>query len=407
MSQKLILLATTLVITGLCVAQQKPFIIEGSIDGKSGDYIYMRYGDDSNKPVIDSSRIEKGRFSFRGRLAGPAMATLMMDRNGRSFDKYVQLFIMPAQMTLSIPYDHFNDGAKLSGSSVQDEWDRLQQSKAAVREEMKPLSLAYDKASQVYREALQAKKDEATLEALKEETEKIREAMSPYQRRMSRMDQDFMDKHPSSYVTAYLLRFAVTRMSLKEGDERYNRLSAAVKNSELGKTIKQELDELRAGSPGATAFKFASQELRGGELKLADFRGKYVLVDFWASWCVPCRKGNPHLLSLYAKYKPKGLEIIGVSDDDNNLEAWRKAVEKDGIGVWKHVLRGLKRVDGPEVFDRSASISDKYGISSLPTKILIDPNGVIIGRYGGGGENDDAMDQKLAQIFGEKVASGH
>lgn len=407
MTQKIILLATTLVITGVSVAQQKPFIIEGNIDGRSGDYIYMRYSDDSNKPVVDSSRIEKGRFSFRGRLAGPAMATLMMDRNGRSFDKYVQLFIMPAQMKLSIPYDHFNDAAKLSGSSVQDEWDKLQQSKAAVREEMKPLSLAYDKASQIYREALQAKKDEATLEALKEETEKIREAMAPFQRKASEKDKEFMEKHPGSYVTAYLLRFAVSRMPLKEGYDRYAKLTDVVKKSDLGREIKRELDELRAGSPGATAFQFASQELRGGELKLTDFRGKYVLVDFWASWCVPCRKGNPHLLSLYAKYKPKGLEIIGVSDDDGKPDAWKKAVDKDGIGVWKHVLRGLKRVDGPEMFDRSASISDKYGISSLPTKILIDPKGVIIGRYGGGGENDEAMDQKLAEIFGEKVASGH
>jgi thiol-disulfide isomerase/thioredoxin len=125
------------------------------------------------------------------------------------------------------------------------------------------------------------------------------------------------------------------------------------------------------------------------------------LLDFWASWCVPCRKGNPHLLSLYSKYKDKGLEIIGVSDDDNNHEAWQKAVDKDGIGVWKHVLRGLdmkKRLAGEE---NESDISQYYGIHSLPTKILIDPNGIIIGRYGGGGESDEAMDKKFAEIFGE------
>jgi thiol-disulfide isomerase/thioredoxin len=143
-------------------------------------------------------------------------------------------------------------------------------------------------------------------------------------------------------------------------------------------------------------------------LKLTDFRGKYVLVDFWASWCVPCRAGNPHLLSLYAKYKDKGFEIIGVSDDDSNHEAWKKAVEKDGIGVWKHVLRGLKRDPNSEYgFDKSASISDRYGISSLPTKILIDPAGVIIGRYGGGGEDDAAMDKKLAEVFGGTALANH
>ena len=266
--------------------------------------------------------------------------------------------------------------------------------------QLKPYSEAYDKASKVYREAIQAKKDEATLETLKEKANMAKDAMDPYYAQMRKIDEEFMDKNPGSFVTASLLRFAVTRMPLKEGQERYNKLSDAVKKTGLGKEIKNELDELLAGSPGATAFQFASTELRGEELKLTDYRGKYVLIDFWASWCVPCRKGNPHLLALYSKYKDKGFEIIGVSDDDNNLPAWEKAVNQDGIGVWKHVLRGLKRVDGPEMYDRSASISDKYGISSLPTKILVDPKGVIIGRYGGGGEDDEAMDKKLSEIFG-------
>ncbi|MNE72996.1 Thiol-disulfide oxidoreductase ResA [compost metagenome] len=122
-----------------------------------------------------------------------------------------------------------------------------------------------------------------------------------------------------------------------------------------------------------------------------------MLLDFWASWCAPCRKGNPHLISLYSKYKDKGLEIIGISDDDSNLAAWKKAVEQDKIGIWKHVLRGLKRTS--KGYDKSEDISEPYAIHSLPTKILVDKNGVIIGRYGGGGENDEAMDKKLAEIF--------
>ena len=125
-----------------------------------------------------------------------------------------------------------------------------------------------------------------------------------------------------------------------------------------------------------------------------------MLLDFWASWCVPCRKGNPHLLSLYANYKDKGLEIIGISDDDKNPDAWKKAIEKDGIGVWKHVLRGMKQTPEGRA-DRSTSISDQYGTSTLPTKILIDPQGIIIGRYGADGETDDALDKKLAELFGK------
>jgi glutathione peroxidase-family protein len=112
---------------------------------------------------------------------------------------------------------------------------------------------------------------------------------------------------------------------------------------------------------------------------------------------VPCRKGNPHLKDLYHKYKSKGFEIIGISDDDNKPEAWKKAVEKDGIGIWKLVLRGLKRTQNG--YDDSGDISHNYGIHTLPTKILIDPKGMIVGRYGGGGEDDNAMDKKLEEIF--------
>ena len=122
------------------------------------------------------------------------------------------------------------------------------------------------------------------------------------------------------------------------------------------------------------------------------------MVDFWASWCGPCRKGNPHLLSLYSKYKDKGLEIIGVASDDSDPEAWRKAVAKDQIGVWKHILSGLRRLPNG-TYDKSEDIGDQFGIHTLPTKILIDPKGVIIGRYGGGGENDEAMDKKMEEIF--------
>ncbi|MBD0833379.1 TlpA family protein disulfide reductase, partial [Aestuariibaculum sediminum] len=137
-------------------------------------------------------------------------------------------------------------------------------------------------------------------------------------------------------------------------------------------------------------------------LKLADFKGKYLLIDFWASWCVPCRKGNPHLISLYHKYHSKGLEILGVSDDDRAHDKWKNAVEKDGIGIWHHVLRGLEYKEGTyQRINKDKDISDAYNIHSLPTKILVDPNGVIVGRYGGGGGTDDDMDKDLAEIFNQ------
>jgi thiol-disulfide isomerase/thioredoxin len=141
-------------------------------------------------------------------------------------------------------------------------------------------------------------------------------------------------------------------------------------------------------------------DVEGNNIKLADYRGKYVLLDFWASWCVPCRKGNPHLKELYAQYKDKGFEVIGVSDDDSKPDAWKTAVAKDAL-PWRHVLRGMKMTrDGDKLnIDRSKDISAGYNVSSLPTQILIGPDGTIIGRYGEGADEHSALDEKLQTIF--------
>ena len=384
----------------IAIAQSKPFTIKGKISGSPTNYIYLYYTDgESGKPRMDSALIKKGRFTFKGQLNGPAQAGITVDRPGQRMNKYAQLYLVPGNMELKMDYNNFNDGLALKGSYVQDEADALTKTKALIFQNMKPLSDAYNKANNAYGEARKANKDEATLEALKEAANKAKDAMDPYYDQMRKAEKEFMDKNPSSYVTASMLRYSISNMKLAEGEERYNKLTEEIKNSSLGKELKKELDGIRMGSPGAKAYVFASKVLRGENLSLSDYKGKYVLLDFWASWCVPCRKGNPHLLSLYSKYKDRGFEIIGISDDDSNLEAWKKAVEKDKIGVWKHVLRGLdmkKRMAGEE---NPSDISEYYGIHSLPTKILIDHNGVIIGRYGGGGGTDEDLDAKLAEVM--------
>jgi thiol-disulfide isomerase/thioredoxin len=247
-------------------------------------------------------------------------------------------------------------------------------------------------------QARKDKKSDSELDSLKEKAAAIRDQFEPFSKQTNKIDMAFIESHPNSFLAAYLLRYKISSMTLAEAKKSYNALSASIKASKTGQEIAKEVKSLEGGSPGSAASVFTATDINGQQLSLADFKGKkYVMLDFWASWCVPCRKGNPHLLSLYSKYKDKGLEIIGISDDDSAVDAWKKAVAQDQIGVWKHVLRGLKRT--PTGYDKSADISEPYGIHTLPTKILIDKNGVIIGRYGGGGENDEAMDKKLAEIF--------
>lgn len=356
------------------------FSMKGRINGKKDGYIYLSYPV-GKKYKTDSSAIKNGTFAFKGKLIEPVMASLSGKADIKDMDDHntTSFFIDPAKMELTVNYGAFKD-AVLKGSRSNVEYNELNRQKAFIRKEMEPVSAAYKNEKNPEKAAV------------------IREQFQPFNEQMDKVDAAFINSHPDSFVSVYLMSFKVGSFSYAQAKGIYSAWTERLKQSTTGKEVYKEILEMESGSPGAVARVFTKTDINGEILNLADFKGKkYVLIDFWASWCVPCRKGNPHLLSLYSKYKDKGLEIISVSDDDSNHAAWKKAVDQDKIGIWKHVLRGLKRTS--EGYDRSEDITGGYGISSLPTKILIDKNGIIIGRYGAGGEDDAAMDKKMAEIF--------
>lgn len=383
------------------VVQAQSFTLTGQVEGKPSGYIYLNYPGSDGNYRMDSAKLSEGRFTFNGNIDGPSMSGLSLERpSPMSFDDDIaSLFLEPGAMTASLKKGHLKE-AVLKGSKAQDDMELLNAARKPVMTGLAPLSATYNRLNLAYIAARKAKKDSATLAGMLDELEEVKGKMEPYYEKMEVIDKDFIEKHPASYASAYLLRFRISSMPLAEAEACYNRMPPALQQSSFGKEIKKEVDGLRSGSPGSEAFVFSKTDINGQPLSLQDFKGRYVLIDFWASWCVPCRKGNPHLKELYAKYKGKGLEIIGISDDDSRPEEWKKAVSQDGIGIWKHVLRGLDMQKRQKKEPNPEDISDRYGIHSLPTKILIDPKGMIVGRYGGGGENDEAMDKKLAEVFG-------
>ncbi len=392
---------TLLTLSAALSLQAQNFTLKGKIQGQGSGYLKLYYPGPSGKQIADSAIVQKnGSFEFKGTAESPRMAYLVAGKaESRRMDdpNMGTFFIEPGNLSMTVTSGDVKN-LKLKGSKTQDELAELNLRKKAQTEQILIMSAAYDKANMAYIDARKAGKPEAELEALKEKATVEKDKMDPLRGEMNKIDMEFIKSHPNSFLTAYLLRYKISSLPLAEAEKLYSNLSETVKQSIYGKEISGEIKKLSGGSPGAKATMFAATDINGQPFNLADYKGnKYVLLDFWASWCVPCRKGNPHLLSLYSKYKDKGLEIVGVSDDDSNEQAWKKAVEQDQIGVWRHVLRGLKRVGND--FDRSGDRSDAYGIHTLPTKILIDKNGMIVGRYGGGGENDEAMDKKLAEIF--------
>ena len=371
------------------------FVLNGKIDGINDGLVYLYYTGEGNQRVKDSSQLRNGSFSFKGKVSEPTMAFLQLKEDKRTETNNTSLFIEPAVMTLNT---RVNDIARatVTGSSVQKDYETLTKLKEPIRKEMQPLSDEYSAASEKYREAVKNKTDEKTLDEMKDHLNDLHSKFDPFNERSDKIDYEFFKSHPTSPVTAYMLRFHVSELPLETLEMYYKNFGSALQQSSMGKEIGDEIAKLRSGSPGSIAKNFSTTDINGNKLSLTDYKGKYVLLDFWASWCVPCRKGNPHLKTLYAKYRDKGIEFIGIADDDRAEDAWKKAVDKDGIGIWKHVRRGLKYENGN--FDRSTDISENFGIHTLPTKILIDPNGKIIGRYS---EEEKPLDDKLKEIFGE------
>lgn len=386
-----------MLVTGLSAHAQlpaRPFELKGNLKGMDRGWLYLHYTTPDGKRVKDSTGINHGKFVFRGKIDQPTMGYLVLKEEKRNEAHGTSFFLEPTAMTITMPADDFRK-ATITGSKSQSQMDELNRLKEPVRKEMEGISKLYAQKGEEYRQAQKNKAEDRVLDSLKYEMAAIQQQFEPYNHRISRIDREFFKRNPQSYVTAYQMRFYVSRLPLDSLQLIYDRMGAGMQETVYGKELGEEIRKLKNGSPGSRAGVFTAVDINGKQLSLSDYRSKYVLLDFWASWCVPCRKGNPHLKQLYAKYKDKGLELIGISDDDSNPDAWRKAVEKDGL-PWLHVLRGLKRV--PDGYDRSNDISELYGIHTLPTKILINPEGVIIGRYG---EKEEELDKKLREVFGE------
>ena len=224
--------------------------------------------------------------------------------------------------------------------------------------------------------------------------------MEPYRKIYLERMTDYVKKYPSTALAANFLCMNTGRMTLEQLKEAYNKLDETAKQTSAGKEIAAEIATLDRVAPGNPAPEIAKNDLVTGKpFALSSLKGKVVLLDFWASWCVPCRKSNPHVKALYEKYRKKGFDVVYVADNDSRPEDALKAIDQDGIRKYHHVLRGLKTLKDANGkmtgYDKSEDVSEQYAIHFLPTKYLIDRDGNIIGKV-----TDEELDAKLKEIFG-------
>lgn len=223
--------------------------------------------------------------------------------------------------------------------------------------------------------------------------------MKPYRETYIKCKDEYKRQCPTTPLAAIFLQMDMSDMPLDSIKAAYAKLDGTARATTAGKEIASEIATLEKVAPGNMAPEIAKNDIYGKPFKLSSLRGKVVLLDFWASWCGPCRQSNPHVKALYEKYKKKGFDVVYVADNDSRPEDALKAIKQDGIEKYHHVLRGLKEKHNAngEIsgFDTSEDVSEQYAIHYLPTKYLIDREGKIIGVF-----TDENLDAKLQEIFG-------
>ncbi|WP_094568745.1 TlpA disulfide reductase family protein [Mucilaginibacter xinganensis] len=376
---KKIVLFIIMLLPFITMAQtQETFLLRskiGNLNAPARAYLIYKLG--ANQ-VIDSAIIADGKFDFSGQLLNPSAAVLVVDHKGVGFEKLdstadiLNLYLDKGEFALSSA-DSVSK-AQITGSKINEDDKRLKALLDPIK--VKAQKLAAEKKtvaapqqnSPEFRSALQAK-----YKALQAEQKVV--------------IKKFIQGNPDSYLSLLAL-YSVDGPSPDpfELDTLFNSLADNIKNTEAAKIFKTSLETLKHTAPGTMAPDFTQNDVNGVPVKLSSFRGKYVLIDFWASWCGPCREENPNVVRVYNKYKEKNFTIIGVSLDKQSGRAdWLSAIKSDGLN-WTQVS-DLKFWN-----NQAAAL---YYVSSIPANFLIDPNGKIIAKDLRG----DDLDNKLKEVL--------
>lgn len=349
-----------------------------SYTGADGKVLYLHY-QNGDKQVVDSAVVNNGSFVFTGELGCPVQnVSVTTAKPGMPItaDNYISYYLEPGDSYLIIKEGDFSN-PMVHGSKTQAEKDAFRAKYKDLYAEQRKLYVAYN-------------------EAAGEERQAIMEKMTPVMEKLRKAELDYVMANPKSFLVPEFFYSSSDEASFEDFEKVVLNMSdEAKKYSSYGPRLMSDYEGRLRTKPGSVAPTFSSKDVQTGKLiDLNNFKGKYVLLDFWATWCVPCRKSNPHVLELYKKYHKKGLEVIFIADDDRNEGKLKEAIKKDGLQKMHHVMRGLKMIDRT-TFDRTNDISDRYGVHSIPTKFLIDKEGKIIGKM----ENEE-LDAKLKEIFG-------
>jgi peroxiredoxin len=332
------------------------YVLSGTIEGVDSGAVILFNVQKGEENEPDTAKIIKGHFELKGFAAEPELAFLALVQEQGPRQPPLPLYLEAGKITVQAPKDSLYTG-KVTGAASQKDLDKFNALVKPLEEKQKALYQQYQEVAPTG-DAAKMGEIQKAYEALQDENKAL--------------VTKFVKENPSSYVAAFQLAqvFAYAEEVVPtELEPLYNGLDEKIKGSHFGKVVKDALDKAKSTAIGGVAPNFTLNDVNGKPVSLASFKGKYTLLDFWASWCQPCRMENPTVVKAYDTYKSKGFDILSVSLDDKK-ENWEKAIAQDKL-AWTHVsdLKGWK--------SEAAAL---YGVKAIPMNYLLDKDGKIIAK---------------------------
>ncbi|NMM48175.1 TlpA disulfide reductase family protein [Marinigracilibium pacificum] len=353
--------------------QKQTLVLNGTVSNiPDREMVYLYSSVTKDKDVIDSVMLDSGRFNFVLDWKGPEAVGLQIgDQNIR----FNNIILTPDSIEMVIDPSNRKSPIMVKGSELNDEFISIAEKRKNYKADI------YDALVKEYYR-LDSLGDKAKQQEISKQLTDIY-----YER--TNLAKQYVAENPNSYLSPLLIRTELMYgKNYEQLDSLMGLLGKDYADSKVMKYLNARLSDLELVKNGNVAPEISQASPKGDTLKLTDYRGKYVLIDFWASWCGPCRKENPYMVELYNKYKGDQFEVFGVSLD-NNKDAWLQAIENDKI-YWEHVsdLQGW----GNEA-------AQKYVVNSIPHTVLIGPDGTIIES----GLRGESLDAKLEEILNKKM----
>ncbi len=383
MKKIVFLIALSLSILSCSKVKKGEFLISGEAKGiPNGKMVFIKTQNDVGLVLnVDSTKVKDGKFEFKGKVKEPSIFALYV----KDIQQPVPFIMESGEIVIKVDKDSIFK-SKISGTDSNDSFQEFNDKTNAIN---KRLVDYQNKNIQKLMEA-QQKKDNVTIENLKSGYVKIQKEVDDY------MNQ-YPDSNPNSYISLLLVErlFNSPDFKYEKVKKTFENLNEEFRNTTKGKSISDKLKAIEKNmkNPAAAvknnslklAPAFSAKSPNGTTISLKESLGKVTIIDFWASWCGPCRKENPNVVALYNEFHSKGLNIIGVSLDDDATK-WKDAIAKDKL-TWNHVSN-LKGFEDP--------IATLYDVQQIPTTFVLDSKGNIVAKDLRGDELKAKVQELLA-----------